>query len=565
MTSFPPSYQKDGPVMDQRQQNHGDEKRSISSGRWISLAVVTMAACFAAAVFLRRAHILPSTSFSQSSSLEKVEIRGGEEGTRARKILEALLHLQTEIDGTVYLSDDSGFTQAARVFISSAVANDRAPWAVIEVATEADVQTTVPVLSRLKQDYGFPFRIRSGGHNKAGYSTVAQGAVLSLARLNDIDLVGREQEGAIARMGPAVHVRQFLEQVLKPHGYGGVVGYCGTVAEGGFILGGGLGIQSRMHGLGLDNVLSMRIVLADGTVRQVSSDSSNALDQDLFWALRGAGGGSFGVVTQMDYRVHRAANRLVFTYLTLPDASDRATFLHRLGEREKELPGNLVVMHDIEEAVGVGWSGRNDQEFESSAQYVESLFQELLPPGATVTDTNTTDIQWTAMFDAFDNDWSPDAYAMGCWYGFLLPENNTAEIWRDIMERISNAVHDSPGGFLLPDIELWGGAIHNVPWNATAFPYRSAIFNVGVLLTIPEDQPNAAQVFEEESAKVDEWWPEVAQHLTGSYVNYPTTWLLQQDYAQVYWGDNLPRLVETKRKVDPQNVFEFSMSVPMAV
>lgn len=565
MAPFPPSYQKDGPVVDERAQQ--EDKRSNSWGRWLSVAVVAMSACFAAAVLLRRpdASMLPAVAITQSSALETIDARG-EEADRARQILEALLDLQTEIDGTVYLSDDSGFTQAARVFIAGAVANDRAPWAVIEVAHEADVQTTVPVLARLKRELGFPFRIRSGGHNKAGYSTVAQGAVLSLARLNDIEIiVDPHQEGAIVRMGPAVHVRQFLEQVLKPHGYGGVVGYCGTVAEGGFILGGGLGVQSRLHGLGLDNVLSMRIVLADGTVRQVSRDSANDLDQDLFWALRGAGGGSFGVVTQMDYRVHKAANRLVFTYLTLPSASDRATFLYRLGERENELPGNLVVMHDIADSVGLIYSGRNDQEFEGSAQYVETLVHELLPSGATPAATNISDMEWTAMFDAFDSNWSPDAHAVGCWYGFLLPENNTAEVWQDIMQHISTAAHNSPGGVLLPDIELWGGAIHNVPWNATAFPYRSAIFNVGVLLTIPEDEPNAAQLFREESAKVNEWWPKVAQYLTGSYVNYPTTSLLQQDYAQVYWGDNLPRLVDTKRQVDPQNAFEFPMSVPMAV
>ena len=93
--------------------------------------------------------------------------------------------------------------------------------------------------------------------------------MISLVRLNHIsilddkpkessreDMVSTKKPkfDALAKMGPAVLVDQFVENILKKHGLGGVIGFCGTVAEGGFVLGGGIGMQSRLYGLGLDNV-----------------------------------------------------------------------------------------------------------------------------------------------------------------------------------------------------------------------------------------------------------------------------------------------------------------------
>lgn len=476
--------------------------------------------------------------------------------------MSALQTLQTQINGTVYFSDGDtalSFPQAAHVWYSSAAA----PWAVIEVTSEVDVQRTIPVLTHLKRQHDFPFRIRSGGHHKAGFSTVAEGAVLSLKRMTKLAIQVEEDdtdETKVILMEPAVLVNQFLKEVLAPHGYGGVVGICGTVAEAGFILGGGIGIQSRLYGLGLDNVVGMRIVLADGSVRHVSNDSVGESDRGLFWSLRGAGGGSFGVVTQLEYRVHKASNRLLFYDVMIPSASDMATFLYRVGQKERELPDNLMLMHDEVDSARIVWSGRDDLEVDRGVGYLGKLLQELMPPNAPQS-LNHTEVRWASMNDDYDFDLH-ETYAASCWYGFLFPENNTAEIWQDIMDHISPAVNDSDG-LLLPDIELWGGAIHDTPWNGTAFPHRSAIFNVGVLLTVPAGLPNAASHFEQTVAKVNTWWPKVAKYLTGSYVNYPTTALLQKDYAREYWGDNLPRLVDIKTSLDPDNMFEFPMSVPL--
>ena len=77
------------------------------------------------------------------------------------------------------------------------------------------------------------------------------------------------------------------------------------------------------------------------------------------------------------------------------------------------------------------------------------------------------------------------------------------------------------------------------------------------------EEPNHKEVFERESASVNRWWPAVQQFLTGSYLNYPTL-SLKNDYPKAFWGDNLPRLMQLKRKYDPDNVFAYPLGVPMA-
>jgi len=525
---------------------------------------------------------------------------------RRTQINRALRELQKSIDGTIYFVSDNdnntttttstNFSQAVHVWSERSVTADRIPWAVIEVHSEADVQKVVPVLAELKRIFDFPFRVRSGGHNKAGYSTVSNGAVISLSRLNQIEIYPQQYHNnnnnennnksisianhhekssdAIARIGPAVLVEQFVDHILRTHGYGGVIGFCGTVAEGGFVLGGGIGLQSRLYGLGLDNVAGLRIVLADGSVHYVSNDAADdeqmkqsyiTLKKDIFWALRGAGGGNFGVVTQIDYHIHKANDKWLYYAMTLQEPSDTASFLYRLGAIEAELPGNVLVMHDFANGVRIMWSGRDETALDGSDDYLDDLIDQLVPDNAPRS-IQKIEVIWSEMYTA--NSLlaikTPRTWAASCWYGFMMPQNNTEAIWRDIIHLISEKSKEMTP-FLLPDIELWGGAIHNTPSNATAFPHRSAVYNVGVLLTIPADTTNAEQVFQDCVAKVNIWWPRIAEYLTGSYVNYPMTSIENLDYPRMYWGNNLERLVEIKRRVDPDDIFSFPLSVPTSL
>jgi len=177
----------------------------------------------------------------QSSFLSSTNHKNNANDERDRRdqILKALRQLGEQLEGTIYYDDDddtggdssvcdahssdrddvdevdehpqpklsntsSSFCQASHVWSERSIqGNDglrrrRRPWVVIEVANEADVQRTLPVLVDLQVRWDFPFRVRSGGHNKAGHSTVAGGAVLSLVRLNHIRLLDMNDTAAIS-------------------------------------------------------------------------------------------------------------------------------------------------------------------------------------------------------------------------------------------------------------------------------------------------------------------------------------------------------------------------------
>jgi FAD/FMN-containing dehydrogenase len=159
------------------------------------------------------------------------------------------------------------------------------PLAVVRCATPADVAATLAVARRLR----LPTAIRSGGHSVAGRSST-DGIVLDVTPMRSV-AVAEE----VATVGAGVRLGDLYDE-LAEHGLTIPAGCGSSVGIAGLTLGGGLGILGRKHGLTCDHLLRAQVVLADGRV--VECDEHH----DLFWALRGAGGGHFGVVTSLVFR-----------------------------------------------------------------------------------------------------------------------------------------------------------------------------------------------------------------------------------------------------------------------
>jgi FAD/FMN-containing dehydrogenase len=512
-------------------------------------------------------------------------------------IVTALNDLDHQLDGSVLLSSQEEEEELSEVLpgVFEAAAQvwracQAPPFSVIEAKSERDVQLALPVLVSLKRLYNFEFRVRSGGHHKAGYSTIGQhGAVLSLTAMTRLDVLPPSiQEGnnnasnsssssSIARMQPGVRVEQFLGHLLGDLGYSGVMGACNSVAEGGFVLGGGFGFQSRLYGLGADSVASMRMVLSNGQVIEVTQGD------DLFWALRGAGSGNFGVVTQMDYRVYPTDDRFQAIMLSV-GFPDLALAMYQIGLLEPEIPRTMMMFFDMIDPISkqpvftFGVFGQDQATSHAAMAFVETRVLALLPESSWISKQPMAG-KWTDQVSGWNAskvrtannpedsssasfDWGSRVWAAQAWCGFLLPENNTRAVWNEIVQYLERGLNES--SYLQPDIELWGGAISDVASNATAFVHRSAVYNVGVLLTVPPDLDNAEQVFQEQSARVNAWWPDVAKHLTGVYVNYPMASLSSEEYPRAYWGKNLERLIQIKQQYDVENYFAYEQSIPMS-
>src|SRR5689334_21991590 len=213
--------------------------------------------------------------------------------------------LRDAVRGHVYFPGGQGYNAAKQVF------NRRfdgvKPPAVVRVRDAADVVAAVKWADR----FDIPLVASSGGHSYTGQSTSSRAVVIDLGGMDRVSL-----SGTTATLGPGARNLQ-MYALLAAKGRAIPSGSCPTVAVGGLVLGGGMGLAGRAYGLTLDRVTSFDVVTADGVRRRVQDDD------DLFWALRG-GGGSFGIVTAVRLRTRRVRTASFFRVTYPRGARDEA-------------------------------------------------------------------------------------------------------------------------------------------------------------------------------------------------------------------------------------------------
>lgn len=177
------------------------------------------------------------------------------------------------------------------------------PGCVVQPESSSHVQTVVKEAKSRK----IPMTIKNGGHSYAGYSTTNDGISLDLGRMKQVDLDMKSSPKTVTLQSGALWGHAYKKLVLnRQDGYIINGGRCPTVGVSGFTLGGGLGPFTRSFGMGCDTLLEATIVTADGQAVTVKkSDDSKSDKGRLFWALCGAGGGNFGVVTQLKMEVQK--------------------------------------------------------------------------------------------------------------------------------------------------------------------------------------------------------------------------------------------------------------------
>ncbi|MFF4851493.1 FAD-binding oxidoreductase [Streptomyces sp. NPDC001194] len=211
------------------------------------------------------------------------------------------------IDGRVVLPGDPGYPEARQLFQPRY--DTIAPGAVAYPAHAADVAVCLDFARRS----AVPVVPRGGGHSYAGWSTCAGGLVVDAGAM-----AGLEVEGSGVRIGAGARLGD-VNRSLAARRLAVPTGLCPTVGIAGLTLGGGLGLASRAHGTTCDALTGATVVTPDGVVREVDA----ARDPGLFWALRGGGGGNFGVVTEFRFRTHPAAD-CAYAELHWPEADSAA-------------------------------------------------------------------------------------------------------------------------------------------------------------------------------------------------------------------------------------------------
>jgi FAD/FMN-containing dehydrogenase len=424
------------------------------------------------------------------------------------------------------------------------------PLAVLVAADPEDVQAAVRWAAR----HEVPIAARSGGHGYAGYASVRGGLVVDLRRLDRISVARADRQATI---GPGAQLIDVYRRLARA-GATIPAGSCPSVAVGGHALGGGMGLAGRRFGLTCDNVVSLRIVTADG--RLVTADADT--NPDLYWACRGGGGGNFGIVTGFRLRTHAVGSASWF-FVRWPWANADAA----LAAWQAFAPATTGRLTSIL-SLSTGASGPG---ITALGQYFgsERGLRALVQPLAAVAGAQLS--TGSASYFALQKRWAGCAdestaacHTEGTAPGGRLPRARFAAKSDYVAQPLSSGgraafigavearQRQSGSGSLL--LDAYGGAINRVAADATAFVHRSMLFGVQELAYFGSGGQRQALGWLRSTHAA------LRPHATGTgYQNYIDPTL--SNWQQAYYGANYDRLVEVKRRYDPDNLFRFKQSV----
>jgi hypothetical protein len=436
------------------------------------------------------------------------------------------------------------------------------PRAVVMAESPQDVARTIA----FARDREMPFAARSGGHSYGGYS-LSDGVVIDVSRMAAV----RAFSG-MARVGAGAKLID-VAAGLAPAGVVLPGGTCATVGIAGLTMGGGQGVTGRLFGLTCDSLQAATVVTADSRVLRCDPNAS----ADLFWALRGGGGGNFGVLTSFTFRTHELSSVTIFA-LSWP-WSVAASVLEAWQVWGPDAPPPLWSSCRLRWIPGGGpgvsvggvWAGSPD----GLTEHLDELSTMV---GSAPSRSATTMSYLEAAFALAGcsgyslNECRLTTQSSG---GRLLREASIAKsdffdqpMESGVADRLLGAVEargttpslsGQEGGLLL---DAWGGKIAETATDATALPHRQARFLAQEFVTFK------TALGDEALAANREWLKALWRHLRPAasgfaYINYIDPEL--EGWQQAYYGSNLPRLVQVKRTYDPDDVFRFPQSVPTSL
>ena len=414
------------------------------------------------------------------------------------------------------------------------------PQAVVFCESLADVQKTV----RWARRHHVHIVPRSGGHSYGGYSTTS-GVVVDVSRMHVVSATadGRAAVGAGAQL-------MDVYTALAARGRMVPGGTCPTVGIAGLTQGGGIGLSGRRYGLTCDNLLEATVVLADG--RAVVANARE--HADLFWALRGGGGGNFGIVTRLVFRTHPAGN--VATYSLEWPWGDAKRVVQAWQSLAPHAPDGLSSVLNVNAAAGSTGSPHitSAGQFFGSELALRSLLDPLVTAGTPTRFTTATRTFLGAAHYWAGGDGGRATFAAK---SSICNRPLTAAGIDALLNQLELRRNTGTGsGIVL--LDSWGGAISRVPKNRTAFVHRNALFSLQYLAYWSAAAPAAPN-----TAWLRRAYAAMRPYVSPfAYQNYIDPELANWQHA--YYGTNLPRLQRIKRRYDPQNVFHSRQSIRLS-
>ena len=446
--------------------------------------------------------------------------------------VDTVSHLRETFSGQLLAPGEPGYDEARRIHNGLI---DKHPALIARCLHTADVVDAV----NFGREDGLEISVRGGGHNVAGKAVTEGGLMIDLSPMKGIHV---DPARRAARAQGGVRVGEY-DRATAAFGLATPSGVVSSTGIAGLTLGGGLAWLMGKYAMAVDNLLSAEVVLASGEVVTASEDT----DPDLFWAIRG-GGGNFGVVTSFEYRAHpvatvlggpvlhplAAARELLAFYrefaADLPDElGTQAAFLHAPDGSGTKLCA-IAVCHAGDEPERADAEVRPVREFGSpAADMVQRMPYPLINTGV---------------------DWLFPEGAFSYWKSAFF-----SELSDQAVEAMIEALERAPSELCALVVEDFHGAVTRVSATATAYPHREPGFNLLLISGwIDPAQTDACIAWARETFETLK--PHMAER---SYTNY----LSADDHDGVVqaYGPNLGRLVELKRRYDPENLFRLNQNI----
>jgi len=391
--------------------------------------------------------------------------------------------------------------------------------------------------------YKIKFTIRSGGHCSVN-SSLCNGIVIDLSNRNYIKV-----KDDIVKIGSGTKFGFLIEELNKYNKFF-PTGSCQSVCPAGFIQAGGIGYLRRKYGLGIDNLLSITMIIADGSIIKVDKDNYS----DLFWGIRGSAGGSLGLITDLTLRTYKL-NKIALFKLWI-------NFKHFNKVFDIWQKWNFEAPHDL-----TSWiqfypphDNKYPEQIMISGQYYGRK-KELLKLLCIFDDfISSKSLEYDTFVEAACKCCSHPNY----FYKYLTlfaPNYLSYEAINGLRKIMKHAPPNST-----VEIDGMGGQITKVNPIETAFPYRNA--KCWIICKCCSDSQEDIPMMEKWTRSTHDFLVKngVCDEKTGlpcNYVNFKDLELSLKDYPYSYWQCNVKKLVKIKQKYDPDNVFHFSQSVPL--
>jgi FAD/FMN-containing dehydrogenase len=445
---------------------------------------------------------------------------------------EPLEGFRSEFSGVVLAPDESGYDEARRIHNGLI---DKHPRLIARCLNTADIVDAV----KFAREEDLEISVKGGGHNPAGRSVTDGGLMIDLSFMKGIHV---DPAARKVRAQGGVTWAEF-NRATALHGLAVTGGAISSTGIAGLTLGGGLGWLMSSYGMAVDNVTSMELVTAEGEVLTLSEDEN----PDLFWACRG-GGGNFGVVSSFEYQLHplsmvtggliahpfpAAGDVLRFYRDFTADVGDDLTvfagLVHAPDGSGMKLSA-LLVCH-------VGTPEEAERDLEPLKTFGEPAMVEVGPMPYPVINT--------LLDEGFPSG------ALNYWKSSFL-ENITDEYIDTVTDKF--AACPSPMGGIV--IEHFHGQVTRFDPTATAFPHRDRSYNNLIIgqWVDPADT-------KENTLWVKDTYNSLEPFFSSSrYVNYLDD-DEQADAVPKAYGVVYDRLVEVKRRYDPDNVFHLNQNI----